>query len=87
MTNEERRTFEAFQRKLNENPVNRLDFFAGVREKCLVANNPYEQWVLQSEYENEAICKHLGIEYHKEDFAASGEELAKEWASGLPDMD
>ena len=86
MTNEERRMFDAFQRKLNENPANRLTFFAGVREKCLVANNPYEQWTLQSEDGNEAICKHLGIEYRKEDFAVSGEELARQWASGLPDM-
>lgn len=86
MTNEERRMFDAFQRKLNENPANRLTFFAGVREKCLVANNPYEQWALQSEYESEAICKHLGIEYRKEDFAVSGEELARQWASRLPDM-
>ena len=87
MTNEERRMFDAFQRKLNENPANRLTFFAGVREKCLIANNPYEQWALQSEYENEAICKHLGIEYRKEDFTVSSEELARQWARGLPDMD
>lgn len=86
MTNEERRMFDAFQRKLNENLANRLTFFAEVREKCLVANNPYEQWALQSEYENEAICKHLGIEYRKEDFAVSSEELARQWASRLPDM-
>ena len=86
MTSEERKLFDTFQRRLNENPANRISFFAGIREKCLIANNPYEQWELQSEYENKAICKHLGIEYRKEDFAVSGEELARQWASGLPDM-
>ena len=86
MTQEERRKFDAFQRQLNESPANRISFFAGVDEECMIANTPYEQWVLQSEYENKAICKHLGIEYRKEDFAVSAEGLAKQWAGGLPDM-
>lgn len=87
MTQEERKKFDAFQRQLNESPANRISFFAGMDEECAIANTPYEQWALQSEYENKAICKHLGIEYRKEDFAVSAEGLAKQWAGGLPDME
>ena len=86
MTQEERKKFDAFQRQLNESPANRISFFAGMDEERAIANTPYEQWALQSEYENKAICKHLGIEYRKEDFAVSAEGLAKQWAGGLPDM-
>ena len=87
MTQEERKKFDAFQRQLNESPANRISFFAGVDEECMIANTPYEQWVLQSEYENKAICKHLGIEYRKEDFAVSAEGLAKQtWDSENRDV-
>ena len=49
------------------------------------ANNPFDKWKRDAEYENQAICKHLGIEYHKEDFTVSDKELARNWAQGLPD--
>ena len=87
MTQEERKKFDAFQRQLNESPVNRINFFAGMDEKCAIANTPYEQWALHSwQYKNKAIRKHLGIEYRKEDFAVSAEGLAKQWA-GITDME
>lgn len=67
MTTEERQNFDAFQRKLQESPANRLGFFASVEgiEKPQPANNPFDKWKRDAEYENQAICKHLGIEYHK----------------------
>ena len=58
MTQEERKKFDAFQRQLNESPANRINFFAGMDEERAIANTPYEQWALRSEYENKAICKH-----------------------------
>ena len=87
MTTEERQKFNAFQRTLQESPANRLSFFASVEgiEKPQPANNPFDKWKRDAEYENQAICKHLGIEYHTEDFTVSDEKLARNWAQGLPD--
>lgn len=87
MTSRERKLFDALQRKLNETPVNRISFFAGVTEEHTTANTPYENWKQQSECENRAICKHLGIEYRNEDFTISEEELARQWANSLEDID
>ena len=57
MTTEERQNFDAFQRKLQESPANRLGFFASVEgiEKPQPANNPFDIWYRDAEYENEAI--------------------------------
>lgn len=52
-------------------------------EKPQPANNPFDKWKRDAEYENQAICKHLGIEYHKEDFTVSDKELARNWAHGI----
>ena len=47
--------------------------------------NVMERMNLQNEAENKFVCQHLGIEYKKEDFEVSEEDLAEEWAKGLPD--
>ena len=86
MTREERQKYDAFQKELHEIPANRLGFFTSVEgiEEPHPANNPFDRWKQNEEYENKAICKHLGIEYREEDFVISAEELARQWASRLP---
>lgn len=85
MTREERQKYDAFQKELHESPANRLGFFTSVEgiEEPHPANNPFDRWKQNEEYENKAICKHLGIEYREEDFVISAEELARQWASRI----
>ena len=49
MTQEERKKFDAFQRQLNESPVNRINFFAGMDEKCAIAKPFANIWALNIE--------------------------------------
>ena len=85
MTTKERNEFESFKRKLQEDPVFRISFFGDLRVDMDNVGNVMERMNLQNEAENKLVCQHLGIEYKKEDFEVSEEDLAEEWAKGLPD--
>ena len=85
MTTKERNEFESFKRKLQEDPVFRISFFGYLRVDMDNVGNVMERMNLQNEAENKFVCQHLGIEYKKEDFEVSEEDLAEEWAKGLPD--
>lgn len=86
MTTEERKSFDDFKRELSENPIMGLNFF-GNMDKVELDNvgDLITRNRLMSEAKNKFICQHLGINYRKEDFEVSDEDLAKEWAKGLPD--
>lgn len=83
MTTEERKEFDAFKRKLQEDPVFRISFFGNLRVDMNNVGDVMERIHLQNEAENKFICQHLGIEYQREDFKVSDEDLAKEWAKKL----
>ena len=85
MTTKERNEFESFKRKLQEDPVFRISFFGDLRVDMDNVGNVMERMNLQNEAETKFVCQHLGIEYKKEDFEVSEEDLAEEWAKGLPD--
>lgn len=85
MTTEERDKFDSFKRKLQENPVFKIHFFGDLKVDLTNIGEVMVRNHLRQEAENELICQHLGIEYKKEDFEVSEEDLAEEWAKGLPD--
>ncbi|WP_337942983.1 hypothetical protein [Parabacteroides sp.] len=85
MTTKERKEFDAFKRKLQEDPVFRISFFGDLRMNMDNVGDVMERMHLQNEAENKLICQHLGISYRIEDFEVSDEGLAEEWAKGLPD--
>ena len=78
MTTEERKSFDDFKRELLENPTFGLNFF-GNMDKVELDNvgDLITRNRLMEEAKNKFICQHLGINYRKEDFEVSDEDLPR----------